>query len=118
MSTLDEPVPKVVAVSADSSLAATAKLGRRAADSPPASFRVLLISLSSAAIGLVAGTVAGVMAARLRGFNDEHLREPGWFSRTRPVRSEKLDHRPARIPGSRAGKRESALHSPKVKFLA
>jgi CIC family chloride channel protein len=30
---------------------------------------------------------SGVMAARLRGFNDEHLREPGWFPRTRPVRS-------------------------------
>jgi len=30
---------------------------------------------------------SGVMAARLRGFNDEHLREPGWFSRTRPVGS-------------------------------
>src|ERR1039458_2303416 len=28
---------------------------------------------------------SGVMAARLRGFNDEHLREPGWFPRTRPV---------------------------------
>jgi hypothetical protein len=25
------------------------------------------------------------MAARLRGFNDEHLREPGWFPRTRPA---------------------------------
>jgi CBS domain-containing protein len=29
----------------------------------------------------------GVMAARLRGINDEHLREPGWFPRTRPARS-------------------------------
>jgi CIC family chloride channel protein len=29
---------------------------------------------------------SGVMAARLRGFHDEHLREPGWFPRTRPVR--------------------------------
>jgi chloride channel protein, CIC family len=27
---------------------------------------------------------SGVMAARLRGFNDEHVREPGWFPRTRP----------------------------------
>lgn len=25
---------------------------------------------------------SGVMAARLRGFHDEHLREPGWFPRT------------------------------------
>jgi hypothetical protein len=58
MSTLDEQVPKEVAVSADSILAATAKLGTRAADSPPASFRILLISLLSAAIGLVAGIVA------------------------------------------------------------
>jgi chloride channel protein, CIC family len=30
---------------------------------------------------------SGVMAARLRGINDEHLREPGWFPRTRPARS-------------------------------
>jgi CIC family chloride channel protein len=30
---------------------------------------------------------SGVMAARLRGFKDEHLREPGWFPRTRPGRS-------------------------------
>jgi len=30
---------------------------------------------------------SGVMAARLRGFRDEHLREPGWFPRNRPVRS-------------------------------
>jgi H+/Cl- antiporter ClcA len=29
----------------------------------------------------------GVMAARLRGFNDEHLREPGWFFRNRTIRS-------------------------------
>jgi CBS domain-containing protein len=29
---------------------------------------------------------SGVMAARLRGFHDEHLREPGWFPRTRPAR--------------------------------
>jgi H+/Cl- antiporter ClcA len=26
---------------------------------------------------------SGVMAARLRGFNDEHVREPGWFPKTR-----------------------------------
>ena len=30
---------------------------------------------------------SGVMAARLRGFRDEHLREAGWFPRNRPVRS-------------------------------
>jgi CIC family chloride channel protein len=30
---------------------------------------------------------SGVMAARLRGFNDEHVREPGWLPRTRPGRS-------------------------------
>jgi CIC family chloride channel protein len=30
---------------------------------------------------------SGVMAARLRGFNDEHLREPGWFFRNRTIRS-------------------------------
>jgi hypothetical protein len=24
---------------------------------------------------------SGVMAARLRRFNDEHVREPGWFAR-------------------------------------
>jgi len=30
---------------------------------------------------------SGVMAARLRGFNDEHVREPGWFPRARPDRS-------------------------------
>jgi hypothetical protein len=58
MSTLDEQVPKEVAVSADSILAATAKLGTRAADSPPTSFRMLLISLLSAAIGLVSGILA------------------------------------------------------------
>ena len=58
MSTLDDQVPKEVAVSADSILAATAKLGTRAADSPPASFRMLLISLLSAAIGRVAGILA------------------------------------------------------------
>ena len=30
---------------------------------------------------------SGVMAARLHAINDEHLREPGWFPRTRPARS-------------------------------
>jgi CIC family chloride channel protein len=30
---------------------------------------------------------SGVMAARLRGFNDEHVQEPGWFPRTRPAPS-------------------------------
>ncbi|MGA9393490.1 MAG: chloride channel protein [Candidatus Sulfotelmatobacter sp.] len=30
---------------------------------------------------------SGVMGARLRGFRDEHLREPGWFPRNRVVRS-------------------------------
>ncbi|MFZ0417273.1 MAG: chloride channel protein [Candidatus Sulfotelmatobacter sp.] len=30
---------------------------------------------------------SGVMAARLRGFNDEHVREPGWFGRASPGRS-------------------------------
>lgn len=31
---------------------------------------------------------SGVMAARLRGFHDENLREPGWFPRTRQPNSE------------------------------
>lgn len=30
---------------------------------------------------------SAVMTARLRGFNDEDLPEPGWFPRTGPVRS-------------------------------
>ena len=30
---------------------------------------------------------SAVMAAGLRGFNDEHLRQPRWFPRTRPIRS-------------------------------
>ena len=54
---------------------------------PPAPFRMLLVSVLSAAIGLVAGVVAfaiqadrPVMAARLRRFQDEHVREPGWFT--------------------------------------
>jgi hypothetical protein len=58
MSTLDERVPKEVAVSADSILAATAKLGTGAAGPPPASFRMWLISLLSGAIGPVAGIAA------------------------------------------------------------
>jgi CBS domain-containing protein len=32
---------------------------------------------------------SGVMAARLRRFHDEHVREPGWFARNNSVRSEK-----------------------------
>jgi CBS domain-containing protein len=32
---------------------------------------------------------SGVMAARLRRFHDEHVREPGWFAGNNSVRSEK-----------------------------
>jgi hypothetical protein len=52
MSTLDGQSPGQIPVSADSILAPAAKLGTLAVDSPPAAFRMLLISLLSAAIGL------------------------------------------------------------------
>jgi H+/Cl- antiporter ClcA len=61
MSTLDDQSPGQIPVSVDSILAPAAKLGTLALDSPPAAFRMLLISLLSAAIGLVAGIVAFVL---------------------------------------------------------
>jgi CIC family chloride channel protein len=61
VSTSDDQSRRTLPISADSILAPTAKLGLLAADSPPAAFRMLLISLLSAAIGLVAGIVAFVL---------------------------------------------------------
>lgn len=61
MSTSDDQSPRTLPISVDSILAPKAKPGMLAADSPPADFRVLLISLLSAAIGLVAGIVAFVL---------------------------------------------------------
>ncbi len=61
MSTSDDQSPITLPVSADSILASRAKLGMTASDSPPAAFRMLLISLLSGAIGLVAGIVAFVL---------------------------------------------------------
>ena len=37
--------------------------------------------LAQAGAILVCGGRGGVMAARLRRFQDEHVREPGWFPR-------------------------------------
>jgi len=61
MSTSDDQSPITLPVSADSILASRAKLGMTASDSPPAAFRMLLISLLSGAIGLVAGICAFVL---------------------------------------------------------
>ena len=58
MNTFEGPTPKRVAASADPVLGPGATSGTLAADSPPPAFRLLLISLLSAAIGLVAGVVA------------------------------------------------------------
>lgn len=58
MNTFEGPTPEKEAASAEPVLGAGATSGTLAADSPPPAFRLLLISLLSAAIGLVAGVVA------------------------------------------------------------